>query len=209
MSITKPEEEGMAYEAALDLLAQPHGPREMLARALQLANDADELHQKIAEDRHIPPVRERFTAQQRSALDVAATLAQIADVAVALAREEREANPPTIVNEVDDGPVHPADGTEPGAADDGPHALACRFTADFEADSIGRVGGRELVFVRHIGWLDVTHLPRAVAPNTPGRVQVRARGRAVSRYNDRVLVITDQGNGMALPAALVTIEEDR
>lgn len=110
-------------------------------------------------------------------------------------------------------PMHPAPGDDFWAdddndqgPDDGPHALACRFVAELVGESKARIGDREMLFVRYTGWVD---LSQTVLHTDDGGLQCyRMTGRAVSRYNDRVLVVTDGGVGMVLPVGLVELEPD-
>lgn len=190
-------EGAMAYEDALDALSNP---MEILAHALQHVAEASDLHRRLSGG-YVPADADRLTAQQRSALDVAAALASIAQAVVAV--REGEGLPHT------DPDFHgwADDGSELGR-DDGPHAQAARFRADFEAGDVGRIGGRHFVFEPGIGWVDVTDGNRSDVDGQPGRMRVLLTGRAVSTYNDQVLVITDGGVGMTLPMSLVTLEAD-
>lgn len=180
-----------AYEAALDALTDP---RAVLARAMQLATEADQLHKHI---QRTAVADDDYAAVQVSALEVAATYVQVARVAIDL--DATAAGHHDLGDETD--------ATDGAVRDDGPHALACRFTARFEAPSVGWVGGREWVLVPGSGWLDVT--PAEVAqPQHGGMLHVLFMGRAVSRYNDMILCIDDDGIGFTLPAALVALEAD-
>lgn len=182
-----------AYEAALDALTDP---RAVLARAMQLATEADQLHKHI---QRTAVADDDYAAVQVSALEVAATYVQVARVAIDL--DATAAGHHDLGDETD--------ATDGAVRDDGPHALACRFTARFEAPSVGRIGGREWVLVPGSGWLDVTPA-EVVSPDNAdgGVVRVLFMGRAVSRYNDMILCITDDGAGFTLPAHLVTLEAD-
>lgn len=196
---TDPQTEAaMAYEDALDALGSP---RDILARALQRATEADDIHDQLSAG-YIPADADQLTRHQQSALSLASTLASIAQVAVAIA--EAEGLRP-IPADPDADVWAPLDGE---LRDDGPHALACRFTARFDAGQVGVIGGRHHVFVQHHGWVDVTNSIRSEADGNPGRLHVLITGRAVSRYNDQVLCITDGGIGLTLPMDLVTLEAD-
>lgn len=108
-------------------------------------------------------------------------------------------------------PIRPALGDDfwvddENPADDGPHALACRFVANLVGESKTRIGDREMLFVRYTGWVDLSQAP--LHTDDDGFQCYRMTGRAVSRYNDRVLVVTDGGVGMVLPVELVELGPD-
>ena len=198
------EAEAVAFEAALDFIADPGA---VLARAAALDLEADAIHAEMPAatkaaqaDGYDHDAANRLTllsVQQRGALDLAALLVSIAETALAVKDHEggRLADDMFADDIAEDVPD-----------DDGPHALACRFVADLVGESKARVGDREMLFVRYTGWIDLSEAP--LHTDEDGLQSYRITGRAVSRYNDRVLVITDGGTGMVLPADLVTLEPD-
>jgi hypothetical protein len=200
-----------AYAAALDQLADPAG---IAARALQRAQEADELHDRIVkagEDYGTTNASMGvfdLTVRQKSALGVAAILAQVAELAIHVQQHDGQAHPRRLLDLGDEEDAADAARPEPLRPDvtDGPEPLACRFTALLTGESFF-LGDTEVLFVPGNGWVDVSEFEPIVATaSTP--IRWKLTGRARSRYRDMVLVSTADGVAMALPLALVTLEPD-
>lgn len=183
----------------------PGSVQDLAARAMQRALEADRLHQNIVAHPGISDgLAMELDRECASARATVATLVDTVQMALAVEAAERDANPYAYLGDEEDAD----DGPEP-ERDDGPHALACRFTANLVGSIIGNIGGRPMMFVPYTGWVDITDFSEADEPEgAGGPATVVLRGRAISRYNDRVLCITDGGVGMVLPAAMVTLEAD-
>lgn len=180
------------------------GPRPLLDLAVARVLQADSMQNEIDEGAAsmIPTAFETLSIRQESALSVAATLAAVADALVRARADERAANP---VVHADLGDEEDADDEPEGLPDDGPHALACRFTATVAGRSFV-CGHRDMTFVRGVGWFDMSE--ETMTGGSHLEREYRLSGRAVSMYRDQVLTVTDGGTALALPAALVTLEAD-
>jgi len=179
--------------------------QDLAVRVVQRALEADDLHHEIMDHPGVSDARaidlDRVSASARATV---ATLISAVQTALAVEAAERDAHPLLYLGDEEDAD----DGPEP-ERDDGPHALACRFTASLVGSIIGNIGGRPMMFVPYTGWVDITDFSEADEPEGEGGpATVVLRGRAISRYNDRVLCITDSGVGMVLPVAAVTLEAD-
>lgn len=184
-----------AFSDAHDQLADPAG---IAARAMQRAQEADNLHDEIAT---ADPLKlAQLNGQQRSALGVAAILAQVAELAIHLQQHKIAVTPQTVAEDRPE-PLHPD-----GPDDERPQPLSCTFTAELYGDSF-LIGDTEMLFVPGNGWIDVTDFER-VDSTGADPITWRLSGRARSMYRERVLVSTPNGAAMVLPAALVTLEAD-
>lgn len=194
---------------ALVELNRPDAPRYLLASALVTLRAAQMLGREI-DTNPAQDGGEGFGAQfdrhdrHRRLLDEAFQLTQVAKAAHEMQQAELTLHPLTdgSFDEPDTElrTVPPADLIRGEA----PRALnGVRFEATVVGQYLGRVGGRHWVWTRAHGFLDVTHAHAVGVPDADNVAAASFTGSIKSVTGDQALCVTDAGDGVVLPRALM------
>lgn len=188
-------------QVAVGGLTAPDAPLRLLATALVLATAGVE----VAEDG--PPDEVGVFAP------LADAYTRIADTLIRARADERAQVTHRML--LDDADQHGADlaaEDEAKRQQDRPKPARGRFTATLVGSPLGLIGDEHWHFVPGHGFLAVSAAyatpGRDAVPDEHGDVSLTLTGRVVSGTPDQILGITDGGISVALPRALVTIDEE-
>lgn len=180
-------------------------PRTLLAAGLVRLLEADRLHQRLFADECVG--REEMVSEEIvSAVEIAGAYATLAEGALSVQREEREASRTAAVADVSD--QFAADLAVAPEREYAPQPVqGVRFRMDLHparGQYMGMIGGSEWFHLPGHGFINISTAEQSGPDNAH-----ELTGRIVSATPDHIIGITDGGVGVTLPRALVIETEDR